>query len=118
MINKTNKVIKKNERGNGNKENSFDVILLQTELESGLTKETLKSLLSKLENDFEYIPFTTSENNSSAHGFVKRDTLEELNWNEKKIGDFVKRIIGDLDMENEDNVYMIDSNIKAYIGYA
>lgn len=97
---------------------SYDVILLQNELESGLNLASTKHLVTLMEKDAEYIPFSTEENNSSAHGFIKASTLEENDWDASEIDEYVRKIIGDMDNENQDGVYEMDNGIRLYIGYS
>lgn len=97
--------------------NDFDVILLQTPLEDGLDKDSIQLIASMLQNGQGYILFTTSENNSSAHGFIKATALEELNWKTESVEKFVKEIIGDVEKETQNGVYEMENGLSIYIGY-
>lgn len=98
-------------------EKNVDVVLLQTPLESGLNQESILSIANSLQPGEEYIPFSTSENNSSAHGFIRATVLEELDWQANKIEEFVKEMIGDMEKESENGFYEMDNGLCIYIGY-
>lgn len=95
-----------------------DVILMQTELEGGLKKNSLSSLLTLMNYEEEYIPFEASENNTSAYGFLKATTLEEQDYNTSEIKKFVEKIIGNLTEESHDNFYKMPNGTTLYIGYS
>lgn len=95
-----------------------DVILLQNELEGGLNQKSIQFLASMMNDDLEYIPFSTADNNSSAHGFIRASTLEAQDWDSTEIQSFVKEIIGDMEKENENGYYQMPNGITLYIGYA
>jgi len=98
--------------------NNFDMILLQTPLEEGLEKDSIQLIASILQNGQGYISFSTAENNSSAHGFIKATALEELDWKTESIEKFVKEMIGDLVKETQNGVYEMENGLSIYIGYA
>lgn len=94
-----------------------DVVLLQTELEGGLNKNAIHQLTSMLPEKIEYVPFSTADNNSSAHGFIRASTLEQLDWISDDIEAFVQEIIGDVEKETADGYYTMQNGITLYIGY-
>jgi len=95
-----------------------DIVLLQTELESGLNLLSLNRLLPLLDPTEDYIPFSTSANNTSAHGFIKANVLEQLDWVDDTIQTFVNNIIGDLVNENPHGIYSMENGTSFFIGYA
>lgn len=95
-----------------------DVILLQNELEGGLNQKSIHFLTSMMKERVEYIPFSTADNNSSAHGFIRASTLEEQDWDSNEIESFVKEIIADMEKENENGYYEMPNGITLYIGYS
>lgn len=97
---------------------NVDAILLQTEWESGLHKKDIQWISERLSEEEEYVPFYTSENNSSAHGFIKVTALENYDGNPEPIERFVNNIIGDLEKETEDKYYTMENGISLYIGYS
>lgn len=95
----------------------LDAVFLQKELDDGLTRQEIIGLIMMLDPEALMVPINTTENSSSANGFVTLDGLDKIEGNEEMLLGFVQDILGDMDKEKPDGMYEIEGELRLWIGY-
>lgn len=95
----------------------LDAVFLQKELDDGLTRQETIGLIMMLDPEAQIVPINTTENNSSANGFVTLDGLDKIDGNEEMLLGFVRDILDDIDKETPDGIYEIEGGLRLWIGY-
>lgn len=96
----------------------FDLVLLEREGESGLTKDDVLMLLEKLNSD-EFFPIEiyAKQHESSAMGFITTkfaDTLD-FDYDASGLNTFIANILDDMQNETKNGVYDTFKNSKIYL---
>lgn len=91
---------------------SFQAVGMMVPLEDGLKKEQISMLLSMLPDDGEFIPFETSENNSSIIGFISTEAYDE---HFQSLISLAQELCEDWNKEGEDKIYRTKSGLEVFI---
>lgn len=86
--------------------NTFDVVLIEKYGIEGLTLEDVTTIYAKLNQSEAYpmeIPNHIGE--SSAMGFITAKASEKIDYIHDNLYQFVGQILGDMELESEDNTY-------------
>lgn len=86
----------------------FDIVLMERPHENGLTKIEISELLEKVDYG-ELIPLDIVGDYSSAMGFIRLDSADQLNYDLDDLNEYVKNIINDMKNESEDCTYKFDT---------
>ncbi|ADO59634.1 hypothetical protein [Paenibacillus polymyxa] len=90
----------------------YQAVGMMVELDGGLTKNQVVSLLGKLEDGELLIPFGTSANNSTIYGFLTVPSVDEhLDAVEKT----ARQLCEDFDNERTDQTYTTETGIQMFI---
>ncbi|MBP1308860.1 hypothetical protein JOD82_001880 [Paenibacillus sp. 1182] len=90
----------------------YQAVGMMVELEGGLTKNQMVSLLGKLEDGELLIPFGTSANNSTIYGFL---TLPNVDEHLDAVGKTARQLCEDFDHERTDKTYKTVTGIEIFI---
>ena len=97
--------------------NKFKAVLHLVELESGLDKNQIFSILNKLEDDDNgYMPIEVNKNNSSAYGFICSSYYEELNYDINNISCILEPVLDDWRNESISKIYKLKDGTDIYMG--
>lgn len=94
----------------------YKVVLHHNELEIGLSKSQILSLLDKLQMDSHgYMPIEFHAENSSAYGFICSSYYEELSYNDSSIAKVIEPILSDWNNESDDYIYKLEDGTEVYM---
>lgn len=96
----------------------MDAVFLQKELDEGLTIHEIIGLTRMLPADALMVPVNTVEGHATADGFVTLDGLDKIDGEEERLFGFVREIIGDMDKETPDGMYVTPDGLRVFIGYS
>ncbi len=87
----------------------FDLVLIEKEGDSGLTKTDITNMIPLL-SDEEYYPveYYNRGGESCAMGFITRSAANDLDFeydDRSELGDFVGGILADMNLESENGTY-------------
>lgn len=84
----------------------FDVAFLEKSCVDGLTRSEAMDLYDMLsENEAYPIEIENPYGESSAMGFITPSASEKMDYDHKGLDQFVGKILGDINLENENGVY-------------
>lgn len=91
---------------------NFQIVGMMVELEDGLTKNQVISLLERLPDGEELIPFQASENNRAIYGFMTNTSVDE---HSESIVQTATLLCEDFDNERVDKVYTTKLGMEMFI---
>lgn len=96
---------------------SFDIVLVQKPLDTGMTKEDVIDLFDALNTD-EAFNIEIQDENSVAMGFITTKAAEKLNYDYEASGlnAFIKNILSDMNNESDDCTYQFN-NLSIWLTY-
>ena len=86
---------------------NYNVVLIEKALDEGMTKSEIFDLLDLVSGE-EYNPIEIEGNNSVAMGFIDHEMDELIDFDHTQIKNFVREILNDMELENDDCSYEID----------
>lgn len=86
---------------------NYNVVLIEKALDEGMTRSEIFDLLDLVSGE-EYNPIEIEGNNSVAMGFIDYEIDELIDFDHTQIENFVKEILNDIELENDDCSYEID----------
>ena len=87
----------------------FDAVLLEKDIEHGLTKSDICNML-KILPDVELLPLSIDGSTSSAEGFITLDAAERLSYRLDKHSPYAQElsnILMDMELESKDGTYTV-----------
>ena len=98
----------------------FGAAFIQKPLDEGLERNEVLDLFDMLKG-VSGIPMEVQSENTVAMGFVNRTDAKLMNYDMRKLEEFVRNIISDVENENSSECYEFDfpgvGIIDVYIGY-
>ena len=86
---------------------NYNVVLIEKALDEGMTRSEIFDLLDLVSGE-EYNPIEIEGNNSVAMGFIDHEMDELIDFDHTQIKNFVREILNDMELENDDCSYEID----------
>ena len=83
---------------------TYDIVLLERPLDTGLSKTEISAIFDLLPNDTA-IPLEFQAEYSTAMGAIDTETAEALDYNYDALSEFIVTILNDMDNENSTNEY-------------
>ena len=87
----------------------FNIVLKEKPHDEGLTKAEVMDLYDML-SGVEAIPIEIQGEYSTAMGFINLTDAEFMNYDYSNLESYIQEILNDMEKENEDCEYQIDTN--------